>query len=112
MGDAVPADDDRGNAARDHSEKKRGCDGVFHGGPRSANPTTSGATIRRAAIPWVGSMLHTAGSAAAKLIPSLLIDYFCPCGAGRLRDQIPADRLNVCEVCLDWQRHAGHGTLR
>jgi hypothetical protein len=48
------------------------------------NPTTSGATIRRAAIPWVGSMLHTAGSAAAKLIPSLLIDHFCPCGAGRL----------------------------
>jgi hypothetical protein len=60
MGDAVPAEDDRGKAARDHGEKKRGCDSVFHGGPRSANPTTSGATIGRAAISWVGSMLHTA----------------------------------------------------
>jgi hypothetical protein len=56
MGDAIPAEDDRGNAS-DDSEKKRGCDGVFHGGPHSGNPRTSCAT---------------------------LIDHFHPNGAGRL----------------------------
>src|SRR5262249_44698054 len=30
VGDAVPAKDDRSKAASDHSEKKCGCDGVFH----------------------------------------------------------------------------------
>jgi hypothetical protein len=31
--DTVPTQDDRGEAACDHGEKKGGCDGVFHGKP-------------------------------------------------------------------------------
>jgi hypothetical protein len=77
MGDAIATEDDRGNAAGDDSEKKRGCDGVFHGDP--VRPTQQ----------------HPAP------LSSITSAQVAPVG---FRD-ILADRFNVCQVCLDWERH-------
>jgi hypothetical protein len=58
MRDAVPAQDDRGEAACDHSEKKGGCDDVFRGKPfKRAQVCNTSVLIGfrcRATLPRVG----------------------------------------------------------